>query len=77
MVYIYVIILLTLAYMEGMPLIRKKKWAELAVFTVLMIAGTSIIVMNTVAFEPYRFSMVIDIIFRPYTNAVKNFITGF
>jgi hypothetical protein len=77
MVYIYIITILALAGIEGKPLIHEKKWIELAVFSFLLITGTAIIVMDTVVFEPYRVSIIIDFIFRPYTSMVKSFLTSF
>ncbi len=77
MVYLYIIALLALAGIEGRPLIRDKKWAELAVFSFLMTAGTAIIAMNTLTFEPYRISVIIDSIFRPYTSFIINILTSF
>lgn len=77
MVYLYVFVIMLLAGIEGRPLVRDKKWAELAVFTFLLIAGAAVIVMNTVMFEPYRISTIIDIVFRPYASAVKKFLTSF
>lgn len=77
MVYLYIFVIMALAGIEGRPLIRDKKWVELAVFSFLMIAGTAIIAMNTLAFEPYRASIIIDLIFRPYTSLIKNVLTSF
>lgn len=77
MVYLYIFVLIVLASIEGRPLIRAKKWAELAVFSFLMVAGTAIIAMNTLAFEPYRVSIIIDLIFRPYTSLIKNVLSSF
>ncbi len=76
-VYLYILVIIALAGIEGRPLVRDKKWAELAVFSFLLIAGTAVIVMNTVMFEPYRISTIIDIVFRPYAGAVKKLLTGF
>lgn len=75
-VYLYILVIMALAGIEGRPLVRDKKWAELAVFSLLLIAGAAVIVMNTVMFEPYRISTIIDIVFRPYAGAVKKLLTG-
>lgn len=77
MVYLYVFVIMALAGIEGRPLVRDKKWAELAVFSILLLAGTAVIVINTVSFDPYRISTIIDIVFRPYAGAVKKLLTSF
>ncbi len=77
MLYLCILALLALAGMEGSPLARDKRWAELTVFSFLMVAGIAIITMNTLIFEPFRISMVIDFIFRPYTGFIKGILTGF
>lgn len=75
-VYIYIFVIMALAGIEGRPLVRDKKWAELTAFSFLLLAGAAVIVMNTVMFEPYRISTIIDIVFRPYAGAVKKLLTG-
>ncbi|MFX4263769.1 hypothetical protein ACOBQJ_16405 [Pelotomaculum propionicicum] len=77
MVYLYILALMALAGIEGRPLIREKKWAELVVFSILTLAGAAVIAMNSLAFEPYRVSMIIDLVFRPYTSFFKNILTSF
>lgn len=77
MVYLYIFVIVALAAIEGRPLIRDKKWAELAVFSLLTVAGATVVAMNTVAFEPYRISALINFIFQPYTSFIINLLTGF
>ncbi|MDD2553442.1 MAG: hypothetical protein PHP51_02575 [Desulfotomaculaceae bacterium] len=77
MVYLYIAVIIALAVIEGRPLIRNKKWAELAVFSFLIIAGAAVIIMDNLAFEPYRVSYIIDFIFRPYTSFIKNVLSSF
>jgi len=77
MVYIYVIAITGLALVEGWPLIRCKEWKEAAAFAVLLLAGLSVIVMDTVSFKPWRFVTIIDYLFRPYSNILKNFFLRF
>jgi len=77
MVYVYVIAITGLALVEGWPLVRRKKWKEAVAFTVLLLAGLFIIVMDTVSFKPWRFATIIDYLFRPYVNIFKNFFLRF
>gem|GEM_PF-5039674 len=77
MVILNVIVILVLAGIEGRPLLRDRKWAELAVFSVLLLIATAIIIMDSVSTEPFRISTVIDLIFRPYTSMVKKLLTSF
>lgn len=77
MVCVYVIAITGLALVEGWPLIRRKKWKEATAFAVLLLAGLSVIVMDTVSFKPWRFATIIDYLFRPYSNIVKNFFLRF
>jgi len=76
MVYLNVIAILVLAGIEGRPLLRDRKWAELAVFSVLLLIATAIIIMDSVSSEPFRISKIVDFIFRPYTTAVRKLLTG-
>ncbi len=77
MVYVYVIAITGLALVEGWPLVRRKKWKEAAAFAVLLLAGLSVIVMDTVSFKPWRFATIIDYLFRPYSNLFKNIFLRF
>lgn len=77
MVYLYIFVIAALSAIEGRPLIRDKKWGELAVFSLFTFAGAAVVAMNTVAFEPYRISVLINLLFQPYTSFLKNLLTGF
>lgn len=77
MVYVYVIAIIGFAFVEGRPLLRRKKWKESAAFAVLLLAGLSVIVMNTVSFKPWRIASSIEYLFRPYSNIVKDFLLRF
>jgi uncharacterized membrane protein len=76
MIYLNIIAIIALAAIEGRPLLRDRKWAELAVFSVLLLIATAVIIMDSVSKEPFRVSMVVDLIFRPYTSMVKKLLTG-
>ena len=76
MIYLNIIAIITLAAIEGRPLLRDRKWAELAAFSVLLLLATAIIVMDSLSKEPFRISMIVDLIFRPYTSMVKKLLTG-
>jgi hypothetical protein len=77
MIYLNIIAILVLAGIEGRPLLHDRKWAELAAFSVLLLLATVIIIMDSVSKEPFRISIVVDLIFRPYTSMVKKLFTGF
>ncbi|NQS75856.1 MAG: hypothetical protein HQP61_05340 [Peptococcaceae bacterium] len=77
MIYLYILTILILAGIEGKPLISDQRWAELAIFSGLIVSGVVIIAVDTLAFDPPRISALIDIIFRPYTRFVNNLLTGF
>lgn len=75
--FLYIAAILGLAGIEGRPLFRGKKWVELAVFSVLILCGTAIIVMDSLTYEPFRFTKITDYFFRPYFKAVKSFLLRF
>lgn len=77
MVYLYIIVVLLMAGIEGKPMVRDKKWAELAVFSFLTVAGAAVLIYDTAVFDPYRVSMILDLIFRPYTDLFESFLTSF
>ena len=77
MIYVYILAILVLAGIEGKPLIRDQRWAELAIFCGLIASGVVIITIETLAFNPPRISAVIAIIFRPYTRFFNDLLTAF
>lgn len=70
------IVILGLACVDGWYLWRDKKWKELLAYSVLLLAGMVIIIMDMVSYGPFRFTTIIDNIFRPYFNAVKTLLGG-
>ncbi len=76
MFYLNIIAILVLAGIEVRPLLRDRKWVELAAFSVLLLLAIAIIIMDSVSKEPFRISTVVDLVFRPYTSMVKNLFTG-
>jgi hypothetical protein len=77
MVYVVIFIALALAVFESKPLIRNKKWVELAAFSILMTAGAALLVLGTTASGIYHISTLIDLVFRPYTKLIEDFLTSF
>ncbi|HHV75804.1 MAG TPA: hypothetical protein GXX39_00315 [Syntrophothermus lipocalidus] len=71
-----VLAVLVLALIEGSfgHLYKNKLWKEMTVYTLLIIAGLGIIVMDIVYVSPFRVTKVIDLVFRPYFAAVKSLL---
>ncbi len=75
--FLYIAAILGISSIEGRPLFRRKKWVELAVYFLLISLGTAVIVMDSLIFEPFRLTIIIDFLFRPYFMVIKSFLLLF
>ncbi len=76
-IFLYVVIISVLAGIEGRSLVINKKWMELTAFSVILLLGLAIIIMDYLTYTPFRFMSIIELIFRPYSDAVKVFLHRF
>lgn len=74
MIVLYVLVIVALAMVEGWPLLRDRKWKELTVYSLFLIAGLAIIIMDAVSYAPFRVTKIIDYVFRPYFTAIKELL---
>ncbi len=76
-IFLYVVIISVLAGIEGRSLVSDKKWRELTAFSLILLLGLAIIIMDSLTHKPFRFMSIIELIFRPYSDAVKAFLHRF
>lgn len=76
-IFFYVVLILGFAGVEGRSLLREKKWAELVVFSLLLLAGLAILIMDSLTYTPIRVTKAIDYLFRPLYGVVKTFLLRF
>ncbi|MGE5415360.1 MAG: hypothetical protein ACM3UZ_01080 [Acidobacteriota bacterium] len=77
MIYLWVAVILFIGFFDGRGLVRDRQWGEAAAYISLLIFGTSILVMNSVAYRHFHFVDLISYVFSPYFKAVSSVFLRF